>query len=179
METLPLAKEDMLDHEYIPVGPLMPLRLCLFGILFCFLEARDAAGAQLLHAFSAAEQLPGDFADKAVAGGQIKGDARGKLSNPLIKLIFTHPREVAGPSKLLAINEHPQFFAEYFERPVSDVPLSLQVPLLTPSVGRGLVSADDPSHNFRCHKNWGGVAAVHYHCNEIRLSGNQDVKRDA
>ena len=27
METLPLAKEGMLDHEYIPVGPLMPLRL--------------------------------------------------------------------------------------------------------------------------------------------------------
>ena len=29
METLPLAKEDVLDHEYIPVGPLMPLRLLL------------------------------------------------------------------------------------------------------------------------------------------------------
>ena len=27
MESLPLAKEDILDHEYIPVGPLMPLRL--------------------------------------------------------------------------------------------------------------------------------------------------------
>ena len=27
MESLPLAKEDMLDHEYIPVGPLMALRL--------------------------------------------------------------------------------------------------------------------------------------------------------
>jgi len=27
MESLPLAKEHMLDHEYIPVGPLMPLRL--------------------------------------------------------------------------------------------------------------------------------------------------------
>jgi len=26
METLPLAKEHLLDHEYIPVGPLMPLR---------------------------------------------------------------------------------------------------------------------------------------------------------
>ena len=26
METLPLAKEQLLDHEYIPVGPLMPLR---------------------------------------------------------------------------------------------------------------------------------------------------------
>ena len=26
METLPLAKEQMMDHEYIPVGPLMPLR---------------------------------------------------------------------------------------------------------------------------------------------------------
>jgi hypothetical protein len=29
MESLPLAKEDMLDHEYIPVGPLMPLRLMM------------------------------------------------------------------------------------------------------------------------------------------------------
>ena len=26
METLPLAKEHLLDHEYIPVGPLMRLR---------------------------------------------------------------------------------------------------------------------------------------------------------
>ena len=26
MESLPLAKENLLDHEYIPVGPLMPLR---------------------------------------------------------------------------------------------------------------------------------------------------------
>jgi hypothetical protein len=26
METLPLAKEQLVDHEYIPVGPLMPLR---------------------------------------------------------------------------------------------------------------------------------------------------------
>jgi hypothetical protein len=29
MEALPLAKENLLDHEYIPVGPLMPLRLLL------------------------------------------------------------------------------------------------------------------------------------------------------
>jgi hypothetical protein len=29
MESLPLAKENMLDHEYIPVGPLMPLRLLM------------------------------------------------------------------------------------------------------------------------------------------------------
>jgi hypothetical protein len=29
MESLPLAREDMLDHEYIPVGPLMPLRLLM------------------------------------------------------------------------------------------------------------------------------------------------------
>jgi len=27
MESLPLAKEHLLDHEYIPVGPLVPLRL--------------------------------------------------------------------------------------------------------------------------------------------------------
>src|SRR6201982_2358082 len=26
IETLPLAKEELLDHEYIPVGPLVPLR---------------------------------------------------------------------------------------------------------------------------------------------------------
>jgi hypothetical protein len=25
METLPLSKEHLMDHEYIPVGPLMPL----------------------------------------------------------------------------------------------------------------------------------------------------------
>ena len=29
MESLPLAKEHMLDHAYIPVGPLMLLRLLL------------------------------------------------------------------------------------------------------------------------------------------------------
>jgi len=29
MQSLPLAKEHLLDHEYIPVGPLMPLRLLL------------------------------------------------------------------------------------------------------------------------------------------------------
>jgi len=26
METLPLAKQQLMDHEYIPVGPLMPVR---------------------------------------------------------------------------------------------------------------------------------------------------------
>jgi hypothetical protein len=26
IETLPLAKEQLIDQEYIPVGPLMPLR---------------------------------------------------------------------------------------------------------------------------------------------------------
>ena len=29
MESLPLGKEDLLEHEYIPVGPLVPLRLLL------------------------------------------------------------------------------------------------------------------------------------------------------
>lgn len=29
MESLPLAKEHLLDHEYIAVGPLMPLRLLM------------------------------------------------------------------------------------------------------------------------------------------------------
>ena len=31
MESLPLANESLLDHEYIPVGPLQPLRLLLGG----------------------------------------------------------------------------------------------------------------------------------------------------
>ena len=31
METLPLAKEKLMDHEYIPVGPLMPLRALMGG----------------------------------------------------------------------------------------------------------------------------------------------------
>ena len=26
METLPLAKEQLMDHQYVPVGPLMPMR---------------------------------------------------------------------------------------------------------------------------------------------------------
>ena len=26
MDTLPLAKEQLMDHQYVPVGPLMPLR---------------------------------------------------------------------------------------------------------------------------------------------------------
>ncbi|MBV8747869.1 MAG: hypothetical protein JO134_22810 [Xanthobacteraceae bacterium] len=29
MESLPLARERLLDHQYIPVGPLVPLRLLL------------------------------------------------------------------------------------------------------------------------------------------------------
>src|SRR5438874_2020629 len=31
METLPLAKAQLMDHEYIPVGPLMPLRALTGG----------------------------------------------------------------------------------------------------------------------------------------------------
>jgi hypothetical protein len=31
METLPLAKENLMDHEYIPVGPLMPLTGLISG----------------------------------------------------------------------------------------------------------------------------------------------------
>src|SRR6202012_5743751 len=27
MDTLPLAKENLMGHQYIPVGPLMPLRM--------------------------------------------------------------------------------------------------------------------------------------------------------
>jgi hypothetical protein len=27
MDTLPLAKEQLMDHQYISVGPLMPLRM--------------------------------------------------------------------------------------------------------------------------------------------------------
>ncbi len=33
METLPLAKERLMDHQYIPVGPLMPLRALNPGAL--------------------------------------------------------------------------------------------------------------------------------------------------
>ncbi len=33
METLPLAKEHLMDHQYIPVGPLMPLRALNPGAL--------------------------------------------------------------------------------------------------------------------------------------------------
>jgi hypothetical protein len=29
MEALPLAKEHLMDHEYIAVGPLLPLRLLM------------------------------------------------------------------------------------------------------------------------------------------------------
>ncbi len=29
METLPLAKEQLMDHQYIPVGPLMPLGMLM------------------------------------------------------------------------------------------------------------------------------------------------------
>jgi len=29
METLPLAKDHLMDHQYIPVGPLTPLRMLL------------------------------------------------------------------------------------------------------------------------------------------------------
>jgi hypothetical protein len=29
IEGLPLAKQNLMDHDYIPVGPLMPLRLLL------------------------------------------------------------------------------------------------------------------------------------------------------
>jgi len=31
METLPLHQENLMDHEYIPVGPLMPLGLLAGG----------------------------------------------------------------------------------------------------------------------------------------------------
>jgi hypothetical protein len=33
LETLPLAKEQLMDHQYIPVGPLMPLRALNPGAL--------------------------------------------------------------------------------------------------------------------------------------------------
>jgi hypothetical protein len=29
MDGLPLAKQDLMDHEYIAVGPLLPLRLLM------------------------------------------------------------------------------------------------------------------------------------------------------
>jgi hypothetical protein len=33
METLPLSREHLMDHQYIPVGPLMPLRALNPGAL--------------------------------------------------------------------------------------------------------------------------------------------------
>jgi hypothetical protein len=27
IETLPLSREHLMDHQYVPVGPLMPLRM--------------------------------------------------------------------------------------------------------------------------------------------------------
>jgi len=33
METLPLAQEQLMDHQYIPVGPLMPLKTLNPGAL--------------------------------------------------------------------------------------------------------------------------------------------------
>jgi hypothetical protein len=32
METLPLAKEELIDHDYIPVGPLMALRALMSAV---------------------------------------------------------------------------------------------------------------------------------------------------
>jgi len=31
MDTLPLSKENLVDHEYIPVGPLLPLASLIGG----------------------------------------------------------------------------------------------------------------------------------------------------
>jgi hypothetical protein len=31
MDTLPLSKENLMDHEYIPVGPLLPLAVLIGG----------------------------------------------------------------------------------------------------------------------------------------------------
>ncbi len=31
MDPLPLSKENLMDHEYIPVGPLLPLALLIAG----------------------------------------------------------------------------------------------------------------------------------------------------
>jgi hypothetical protein len=31
IETMPLSKENLTDHEYIPVGPLLPLGLLIGG----------------------------------------------------------------------------------------------------------------------------------------------------
>ena len=31
MDALPLSKENLMDHEYIPVGPLLPLALLIGG----------------------------------------------------------------------------------------------------------------------------------------------------
>src|ERR1700751_1998616 len=47
METLPLAKEQLMDHEYIPVGPLMPLKALNPGALQKF--SCDSAATERDH----------------------------------------------------------------------------------------------------------------------------------
>jgi hypothetical protein len=32
MESLPLAKQHLMDHQYVPVGPLMPLKFLMAGV---------------------------------------------------------------------------------------------------------------------------------------------------
>jgi hypothetical protein len=41
MDALPLSKENLMDHEYIPVGPLMPL-----AALIGFTQTRQENPAQ-------------------------------------------------------------------------------------------------------------------------------------
>jgi len=31
IDAMPLSKEDLMDHEFIPVGPLMPMRILIGG----------------------------------------------------------------------------------------------------------------------------------------------------
>jgi hypothetical protein len=31
IDTLPLSKENLMEHEYIPVGPLLPLAILIAG----------------------------------------------------------------------------------------------------------------------------------------------------
>jgi hypothetical protein len=42
METLPLAKKQLMDHQYIPVGPLMPLRALMLVDPSQFDDSEDA-----------------------------------------------------------------------------------------------------------------------------------------
>jgi hypothetical protein len=69
METLPLAKEQLMDHQYIPVGPLMPLTM-LIGP-----DAQQAGAQRPSPPASAKCDLPGG---KSVAADYSRPQMKGR-----------------------------------------------------------------------------------------------------